>query len=215
MLQVLKEDTSTKYFIDCKSKGVYNSKLVPLYTVLFLFVFFFFLHNIKSFGHKIGIKFNKRVLVVEQNYKSILVVEQNNCATKVVNGASTWCILHGDCDKISYKSKYVYSGYGIGSDGAGSWSFSNDFDWNVLFFSVDNNSSSHIDIHKNNFLVLGGGPTNDLNVSVGAAKKWFNINFSKVKKKVCLTMVFCFLMEKKYIILKLVIKVSTFQLNFV
>ena len=109
------------------------------------------MHNIKSFGHKIGIKFNKRVLVVEQNYKSILVVEQNNCATKVVNGASTWCILHGDCDKISYKSKYVYSGYGIGSDGAGSWSFSNDFDWNVLFFSVDNNSSSHIDIHKNLF----------------------------------------------------------------
>ena len=214
MLQVLKEDTSTKYFIDCKSKGVYNSKLVPLYTV-FLFFFFFFLHNMKSFGHKIGIKFNKSVLVVEQNYKSILVVEQNNCATKVVNGASTWCILHGDCDKISYKSRYVYSGYGIGSDGAGSWSFSNDFDWNVLFFSVDNNSSSHIDIHKNNFLVLGGGPTNDLNVSVGAAKKWFNINFSKVKKKVCLTMVFCFLMEKKYIILKLVIKVSTFQLSFV
>ena len=42
MLQVLKEDTSTKYFIDCKSKGVYNSKLVPLYTVFFLFVFFFF-----------------------------------------------------------------------------------------------------------------------------------------------------------------------------
>ena len=89
MLQVLKEDTSTKYFIDCKSKGVYNSKLVPLYTVFFLFVCFFFLHNIKSFGHKIGIKFNKRVLVVEQNYKSILVVEQDNCATKVVNGAST------------------------------------------------------------------------------------------------------------------------------
>ena len=42
-----------------KSKGVYNSKLKPLYTA--------FLHSIKLFGYRIGIKFDKDPLAVEQN----------------------------------------------------------------------------------------------------------------------------------------------------
>ena len=32
---------------------------------------------------------------------------------------------------------------------------------NVVIFGVDNSGSSHIDDCKNNFLVLGEGPTND------------------------------------------------------
>ena len=44
----------------------------------------------------------------------------------------------------SDKSKYIYIDYGIGFDGAGKWSFDNDFARNVVILAVDNHSSSHI-----------------------------------------------------------------------
>ena len=53
----------------------------------------------------------------------------------------------------------------------GSWSFGNDFARNVVIFSVDNSSSSHTDNRKNNFLVLGEGPTQGINDSTGSAEK--------------------------------------------
>ena len=37
--------------------------------------------------------------------------------------------------KSSDKSKYVYSGYGIACDRAGSWSFDNEFGRNVVIIS--------------------------------------------------------------------------------
>ena len=58
--------------------------------------------------------------------------------------------------------------------------FGNGFAGNVVIFGIGNNSSSHRDNCKNNFLVLGEKPTNDINGSVKAAEKKFNINFSKV-----------------------------------
>ena len=46
-----------------KSKGVYNSKLKPSNTAL--------LQSIKLYGHRMGIKFDKDPLAVEQNnYKN-------------------------------------------------------------------------------------------------------------------------------------------------
>ena len=87
--------------------------------------------------------------------------------------------------KNSDKSKYMYSGYGIAFDGAGSWKFGNDFAWIVVIFGVDNSSASHNDNRKNNFLVLGDGPTNDINGSGDAAEQKFSINFTWV----CIIMV--------------------------
>ena len=46
---------------------------------------------------------------------------------------------------------YVYSGYGIRFDSAGSWSFDNDTARNVINFGIDNSSSSHDDNCRNNF----------------------------------------------------------------
>ena len=40
----------------------------------------------------------------------------------------------------SDKGRYVYSGYGITFDSAGSWSFNNDTARNVIIFGVDNRS---------------------------------------------------------------------------
>ena len=46
---------------------------------------------------------------------------------------------------------YVYSGYGIASDGKDEWSFNNYTARNVIVFGVDNKSSSHSDNLKNDF----------------------------------------------------------------
>ena len=64
-------------------------------------------------------------------------------------------------------------------DSAGSWGFDNDTARNVLIFCVDNSSSSYADNRKNNFLVLGEGPTFRINGSFGSPEKNVSINFSK------------------------------------
>ena len=57
----------------------------------------------------------------------------------------------------------MYNGYGIAFDGVGESSFNNGSARNVIIFNVDDNSSSHADNRKNNFLVLGEGPTFGIN----------------------------------------------------
>ena len=49
---------NTDYVLSWKWKGVFDSKLKPLYTV--------FLHSIKLCDYRIGIKFNKDPLAVQQ-----------------------------------------------------------------------------------------------------------------------------------------------------
>ena len=61
------------------------------------------------------------------------------------------------------ESIFTYNGLGIVFDGKCSWSFGNDFARNVVIFVVDNSSSSHTHNRKNNFLVLGEGPTDGIN----------------------------------------------------
>ena len=63
----LQKDKGPDYVLSWKSKGVYDSKLKPLYTA--------FLHSMKLSGYKMGIKFDK----------DPLDVEQNNFASKIVN----------------------------------------------------------------------------------------------------------------------------------
>ena len=55
----MKKDKGTDYVIDWKSKGLFESKLLPLHVA--------FLPNIKYFGYKIGMQFNNTRLVVEEN----------------------------------------------------------------------------------------------------------------------------------------------------
>ena len=52
----------------------------------------------------------------------------------------------------------MYSGYGIEFDGAGFWSYGNDFSSNVVIFGVYNSLSSHANNHKKKFLVPGKEP---------------------------------------------------------
>ena len=82
----------------------------------------------------------------------------------------------------------VYSGYRITFDSAGFWSFGNDAARNVIMFGVDNSSSSHSNNRKKNVLLLGKGPTFGINGIFGVAEKKFDINFSKVNTKFCLSL---------------------------
>ena len=63
----LKKDKDTDHVLIWKSKRVFNALLKPLYTA--------FLHSIKLSGYRMGLKFDK----------DLLPVEQNNYLTEVVN----------------------------------------------------------------------------------------------------------------------------------
>ena len=131
-----------------------------------------FLHSIKRPEYRIGIKFDK----------DSLAVEQKNYLTKIVNvyiiyDLQSWprnpadnfkfknCLFGAtNVVKNSDKENYIYNGYGITFDSADSWSFDNDFARNCVIFVV-NNSSSHSNNDKNNFLILGEHPTFRINGS--------------------------------------------------
>ena len=76
---------------------------------------------------------------------------------------------------------------------------------------------SQVDNRKNNFLILGLGPTYGINGSFDSPEKKISINFTKVNTKFCLNYNgdnSYLLMEKKSLNLKLTIKI-TFLLDFV
>ena len=167
------------YIHSCKSNGVDNSKVKPLYTA--------FLNSIKLSEYRIGIIFDK----------DPLAAEQKNYLTKIVNGYvvydfDAWprnttnnfkfknCLFEAtNIVRNSEKEKYVNSGYGIIFDSAGSWRFDNDFAGNVIIFVTDNSSLSHSDNRINNFSILEEGLTYGTSGSFGSAEKKFNINFTE------------------------------------
>ena len=85
--------------------------------------------------------------------------------------------------------KYRYSGYGIGFDRRGSFSFpGGGFGQNVIIFGADMSSSPHIDNKGKDILVLGRGPTQGLGENSLTAEKMYSINFTVTKKKFCLSL---------------------------
>ena len=109
------------------------------------------MHSIKLSKYRIGIKFDK----------DSLTVEQNNYLTKIVNvyigydleawpkislrnfTLKNYLFRATNIVKNSDKEKHVYSGYGIAFDGKYEWSFVNYYAKNVTNFGIDNSSSSH------------------------------------------------------------------------
>ena len=159
------------YVLTWKSNGVYNSKFKPLYTA--------FLYSIKLSGYKTGIKFDKDPLAIEQiNYLTkivnvYIIYEVNAWSRNPNHNFKSKNCLFGTTNivKNSDKEKYVYGGYRIIFDSEGEWSFGNDYARNVIIFGVNNSSSFHSDNHKNNFLILGEGPTFGINGSFGSPEK--------------------------------------------
>ena len=85
--------------------------------------------------------------------------------------------------------KYGYSGYGIGFDRKGSFSFpGGGFGQNVIMFGADMNFSSHIHNKGKDILILGISPTQGFGEHSLTAEKMYSINFIATKKKFCLSL---------------------------
>ena len=81
--------------------------------------------------------------------------------------------------------KYGYSGYGIGFDRKGRFSFpSGGLGQNVLIFGIDMSSSAHIDDKKKDILVLVIGPTQGLEHTL-TAEKMYSIKFTVTNITFC------------------------------
>ena len=87
--------------------------------------------------------------------------------------------------------QYKYSGYGIGFDRKGTFSFGNGFCRNCIIFGLDMSSSAHVDNKKKDSLILGEGPTQGLDdTTLTAEKKKYSINFTENNQKFCLSLHF-------------------------
>ena len=85
--------------------------------------------------------------------------------------------------------KYGYSGYGLGFDRRGGFSFpGGGFGQNVLIFRVDMSSSAHFDNKKLLLILIWGlGPTQGLEHTL-TAEKMYSINFTVTNIKFCLSL---------------------------
>ena len=84
--------------------------------------------------------------------------------------------------------RYKYSGYGIGFDRHGSFSFpGTGLGRNVIILGVDMSSSTKIDNRKKYILILGKDPAQGLEHTLGAEKK-YSINFTEHNKRLCLSL---------------------------
>ena len=82
--------------------------------------------------------------------------------------------------------KHKYSEYGIGFDRYGRFSFPDiRLGRNVIIFGVEMSSSKKIDNRQKYILILGKGPTQGLEHTLGAAKM-YSINFTEHNKDFCL-----------------------------
>ena len=117
-------------------------------------------------------------------------------------------------------SKYKYSGYGIGFDRHGSFSFpGTGLGRNAIIFGVDMSSSTKIDNRKKDVLILDKGPAQRLQHTLSAEKSYL-IYFTVHNKKFCSSLhikeqiVIYLLMVKKFINLRRKI-LRLYQLHYV
>ena len=84
---------------------------------------------------------------------------------------------------------YKYSGYDIGFDRGGEFSFgTRRFGRNCTIFGADLSSSSHANNKKNNILVLGADFVQRINGTKIYGEKLYSINFTENHKKFCLSL---------------------------
>ena len=84
--------------------------------------------------------------------------------------------------------QYKYSGYGIGFDRKGEFSFGNGFCRNVINFGADMSSSVHANSRTKNVLVVGKDFIQGLDNTTIYAEKLHSINFTKTNTKFCLSL---------------------------
>ena len=82
-------------------------------------------------------------------------------------------------------NRYKYSGYGIGFDRKGEFSFGNGFARNVIILGADMSSSVHANNRIKNILVLGKDFVQGLENTTIYLEKLYSISFTKTNTKFC------------------------------
>ena len=152
--------------------------------------------ELSYYGTKIRVKFNRRCLKqdkvtynhgkivniyivyeISKNYSIRTYPTLENCLFGAVS-----LTKNADIDK------YKYSGYGIGFDRGGEFSFGNELGRNCIIFGADMSSSLHVNNKKINILVLGKDFVQGINGTTIYAAKLYSINFTENNKKFCLSL---------------------------
>ena len=177
--------TKTLSILSWQSKRLSTENIDPLTTSLS--------PSINYVGNKIRVKFtgsclkqSNKLTCTHGKVVNIYIVYELGASNTNDNDATLKNCLFGavTLTKNADIDKYGYSGYGIGFDRRGSFSFpSGGFGQNVLIFGVDMSSSAHIDSKKKEILVLGISPTQGLEHTL-TAEKMYSINFTVTKKSV-------------------------------
>ena len=84
--------------------------------------------------------------------------------------------------------QYKYSGYGIGFDTKGKFTFCIGFGRNIIIFGADMSSSVHANNRTKNILVIGKDFTQGLANTISYSEKLHSINFTKNNTKFCLSL---------------------------
>ena len=164
-----------------KSPTTSNNSLVPL---------------IDYYGYKIRVKFNGSILrqpkVSYTHEKAVNIYIAYGLAGSSSHSDDPTlknCLFGAvTLTKNADIDKYGYSGYGIGFDRRGSFSFpGGGFGINVIIFEVDMSSSIHVDNKTKDILILRKGPTQGLEHTL-TAEKMYSINFTVTRKKFCLSL---------------------------
>ena len=85
--------------------------------------------------------------------------------------------------------KYIYFGYGLGSDHTGQFTHSQGgMARNITIFGVNLSNSVHATNKTQNILILGHAPTQKVNNTTIYAEKMYSPNFSEENKIFCLSL---------------------------
>ena len=163
--------------------------------------------ELSYYGTKTRVKFSGSCLKQDKatyNHGTILniyiVYEINkNCNISSYPTLENYLFGAVSLSKHADTDQYKYSGYGIGFDRKGEFTFGNAFGRNYIIFGVDMSSSVHVDNKKKDILILGKGPTQGLNGTTLTAEKLYSISCTENNKKLCLS---CIIMVQKFINLK-------------
>ena len=183
--------TNTDYVSSWKSKGLSAESIKPpatsdnsLTPVL------------KCYGTKTRVKFTgsslkqPKISYTHGRVVSIFIVFELDASSSHNNDPTLKKCLFGavTLTKNTNIDNYGYSGHGVGFDSRSSFSFPDGgFGQSVLMFEVDMSFSAHIDNKKKDILLLGKGPTQELEHTL-TAEKMYSINFTVTRKKFYLSL---------------------------
>ena len=155
MSKYFKLNGNTQYILSWKSKGLSSESIMPSPVSNNLF------NPLLGYsGTKARVKFNRNCLKQSKisythgKIVNIYIVYKLGASSSHINDHTLKNCLFGavTLTKNADIEKYKYSGYGIGFDRRGSFSFpGGGFGQNVLIFGVDMSSSPHIDNKKKTF----------------------------------------------------------------